>query len=166
MGVRIKLKTQNLHIRVLSYCLVSVPSHLCADGLTCSTYVAHLYCFKLYVSFSSCMFLVSSPCCYCSNFLVLPLQKIPTNQPTTPHTSLYWFCLSFKLFSNFSNLMLNNKVAQSRNTALFRFLTFCVREMIVESYWIFSNFRCFATVLWFLLYKISNPVRLETPTNC
>lgn len=125
MGVRIKLKLQNLHVRVLSCCLMPLQCKATSVQMVGLVLVMWYICITL-----NCMSIFQVVCCLWIDHVVtviifrcsLSKTSQQTNQPH--HTLLYCFCLSFNVLPFFSNLMLNNQVAQSRNPVLFRFLIF------------------------------------------
>lgn len=106
---------------ILWPCVITVQSHFCADGWTCSSHVAHLYYFKLYVSFSVYFYWVDHVFILIISWCSLSKKSLQTNLPHHKH-----FCIAFAYLLMFCHffLMLNNQVAPSKNTALFRFLIF------------------------------------------
>lgn len=161
MGIRIK--PQNLHVRVLSYCLVPLQCKA-----TCLQMVGLvLVLWHIFITLNS-MSIFQVVCCLWVDHVItviisqcsLSKKSQQTSQPHHTHfciafVYLLMFCQFFLTFCLVIKLL--NLEIQLSSCFCYSPI-FCVREMTVESYWIFSNFRCFAAVLWFLLYKLCNLV--------
>lgn len=119
---------------ILLPCVITVQSYFCVEGLCCSSYVAHLFYFKLYVNFSGCLFLVSWPC-YCNHLSAPSKKSQQTNQPHHTHLCIaFVYLLMLCLF--FLTLCLTIKllnVGIQHSSDFWYYPMFRVREMIVES---------------------------------